>query len=127
MLVPYALYDFSDEKGMSIIEPWRKGLTKRSRGQLDSKIDMLAVSGMELPTGLLAGPINKTKHIYKLKIYADIMLRPMFCKGPFNMDDEFTLLTGAVEIQGKLTPDPSVAVDNRNILLADRKRRVTHA
>lgn len=125
--MPYALYDFADEKGVSIIEPWRKRLTNRSRGQLDSKIDMLAVSGMHLPTGLLAGPINKTKHIYKLKIYADIMLRPMFCKGPFNMDDEFTLLTGAVETQGKLIPDPAVAVVNRAVLLADRKRRVIRA
>ena len=127
MLVPYAMYDFADGKGVSIIEPWRKGLTGRSRGQLDQKLDMLSASGMDLPPKLLAGPIKKTGHIYKLKVHADVMLRPMFCKGPFDMSGEFTLLTGAVEVQSKLIPDPSVAVGNRNTLLADRKRRVIHA
>jgi hypothetical protein len=81
---------------------------------------------MNLPPKLLAGPIKKTGHIYKLIIHADVMLRPMLCKGPFEMEDEFTLLTGAIEVQFKLVPDPQVAVQNRETLLADKTRRALH-
>jgi hypothetical protein len=88
---------------------------------------MLAISGMNLPPKLLAGPIKKTRHIYKLVIHADVMLRPMLCKGPFDMETEFTLLLGAVEVQWVLAPDPQQAVDNRNALLADRKKRIIYA
>lgn len=124
--MPFPLYDFTDEHGVSVIAEWRKGLTSRSKGQLDSKINMLATSGMDLPPKLLAGPIKKTQHIYKLVIHADVMLRPMLCKGPFDMEGEFTLLLGAVEVQWKLIPDPKVAVANRETLLRDRKRRKPH-
>ncbi len=127
MNVAFSLYDFTDVNGESVIEPWREGLTKRSKGALDTKLHMLEVSGMDLPPKLLAGPIKKTGHIYKLVIHADVMLRPMFCKGPFEMETEFTLLTGAIEVQWKLIPDPEVAVQFRNILLGDAKRRVCHA
>jgi hypothetical protein len=125
--LPYDLYDFIDERERNIIEEWRNGLTQRSKGQLDAKVNMLATAGMELPPKLLAGPIKKTGHIYKLIIHADVMLRPMFCRGPFSMETEFTFLVGAKEIQGVLTPDPSVAVTHREILIKTPKRRVPHA
>jgi hypothetical protein len=94
---------------------------------LNQKLDMLALNGMDLAPHLLAGPIKRTGHIYKLVIHADVMLRPMLCKGPFEMDQEFTLLLGAIEKQSKLVPDPAYAVENREILLKDRKRRIPHA
>jgi hypothetical protein len=75
----------------------------------------------------LAGPIKKQKHIYKLVIHGQRMLRPMLCKGPFQMDTEFTLLLGAIEINSKLDHDPAVATENREILLVDRTRRVPSA
>jgi hypothetical protein len=118
------VYDFTDGDGRSVIAVWRSVLTARSKAQFDQKINMLATAGMDLPPKLLAGPINKTRHIYKLKIHADVMLRPMLCKGPFAMNDEFTLLVGAKEVQNKLIPDPSVAVENREILLKYPERRV---
>lgn len=118
------MYDFTDGDGRSVIAVWRSVLTARSKAQFDQKINMLATAGMDLPPKLLAGPINKTRHIYKLKIHADVMLRPMLCKGPFAMNDEFTLLVGAKEVQNKLIPDPSVAVENREILLKYPERRV---
>ncbi len=123
-LLPYAVYDFTDGAGKSVIAEWRAGLTTRSKARFDQKIDMLATAGMHLPPKLLAGPINKTRHIYKLKIHADIMLRPMLCKGPFAMEREFTLLVGATEVQNRLIPDPSIAVENREILLKNPERRV---
>lgn len=126
MKVAFSLYDFVSEDGESIIAIWRSTLTTRSMAQLDSKLHMLEISGPNLGPKLLAGPIKKTGHIYKLKIHADVMLRPMLCRGPFEMDTEFTLLTGAKEIQGKLIPGPEVALANRAILLADSRRRKPH-
>ncbi|MFZ0392863.1 MAG: hypothetical protein WBX09_15490 [Terracidiphilus sp.] len=122
----FCLYDFIDEAGESIILSWRNGLTSRSKAQLDSKLHMLEVSGPSLGPKLLAGPIKKTGHIYKLIIHADVMLRPMLCKGPFQMETEFTLLVGAKEIQGKLIPGPEVALENRAILRKNSRRRKPH-
>ncbi|MGD0788564.1 MAG: hypothetical protein ABR898_11315 [Terracidiphilus sp.] len=122
----FTLYDFVDEDSKNVISSWRDGLTIRSKAQLDNKLHMLEISGSSLPPKLLAGPIKKTGHIYKLIIHADVMLRPMLCRGPFEMDTEFTLLVGAKEIQGKLIPGPESAVKNRATLLADRRRRIPH-
>lgn len=122
----FPVYDFTDSDGNSVIVAWRDGLTRRSKGALDSKLNMLALAGMDLPPGLLAGPISKTGHIYKLKIHADVMLRPMLCKGPFEMNSECTLLIGAKEIQMRLIPGPEEAVKNRTILLSDGSRRTLH-
>jgi hypothetical protein len=120
------LYDFVDGKSISVIRTWRAGLTQRSRGALDQKLDMLRTAGWELPPKLLVGPINKTQHIYKLRIQADIQLRPMMCKGPFLMESEITLLLGAIEIQSKLVPGADAALRNRDVLIRDRERRIPH-
>jgi hypothetical protein len=103
------------------------GLVKRDIGILNQKLDMLRINGFTLHPNLLAGPIKKQKHIYKLVIHGQRMLRPMLCKGPFQMDTEFTLLLGAIEINSKLDHDPAVATENREILLVDRTRRVPSA
>jgi hypothetical protein len=47
----------------------------------------------------------------------------MLCKGPFDMNTEFTFLLGAIEINFKLDEDPAQATVNRDIVLADQKRR----
>jgi hypothetical protein len=126
MKVAFSLYDFVDEDDRSVISSWRDGLTVRSKAQLDNKLHMLEISGPSLGPKLLVGPIKKTGHIYKLIIHADVMLRPMLCKGSFEMDTEFTLLIGAKEIQGKLIPGPERAVENRAILLGNSRRRKPH-
>ena len=112
------LYDFTNERGDSLIEEWieREKLSRRDVGQLNQKLGSAGHCGF-LPTPkLLAGPIYK--HIYKLKIHGQRMLRPFLCRGPFNMDTEFTLLLGAIEANGKLDHDPKEAENNRNILLS---------
>jgi len=76
-------------------------------------------------TKLLAGPIYK--HVYKLVIHADVMLRPMLCKGPINVDTEYTLLFGVVEKGGKLpTGSKERAENNRETILKDPARRCSH-
>jgi len=93
-------------------------------GKLNQKLDMLAIVGPSLPPKLLAGPIHK--HIYKLIIHGDRMLRPMLCKGPVDMEAEYTLLLGAIEIGGKLDHNPSEAEANRATLVASPNRRRNH-
>ena len=120
------LYDFTSERGDSLVAQWvhRERLSRRDVGQLNQKLDLLVVAGPSLPPKLFAGPIYK--HIYKLIIHGDRMLRPFFCKGPFNADAEFTLLLGAIEANGRLDQDPKEAERLRSVLLADPARRKKH-
>jgi len=120
------LFDFTNERGDSLVQEWieREKLSRRDLGQLNQKLDMLVVAGPSLPPKLLAGPIYK--HVYKLIVHGERMLRPFLCKGPFNMDTEYTLLLGAIEANGKLDHDPSEAENNRIILLGHPKRRRNH-
>lgn len=126
MPLGYELYDFADTRNESVIATWISDcrLQRRDVGQLNQKLDMLRTNGPALHPRLLAGPINRQAHIYKLIIHGQRMLRPMLCKGPFNMEEEYTLLLGAIETNFRLTPDPSAATQNRNVLLADRNRRI---
>jgi len=120
------LFDFTSDRGESVLKEWveRERLSRRDIGQLNQKLDMLEQAGPFLPPRLLAGPIHK--HIYKLKIHGERMLRPFLCKGPFDMEHEYTLLLGAIEANGKLDRDPAEAEMYREILLTNSKRRRIH-
>lgn len=124
--MPWRLYDFTSARGASVLQEWvdRERLTKTELAKLNSKLDLLAIAGPALPPKLLAGPVHK--HIYKLIIHGDRMLRPMLCKGPFDMEAEYTLLLGAIEKDGDLDHDPNEAETNRTILLAHQSRRRVH-
>lgn len=129
----YLLFDYVGRSGSAILE-WLdcERVTKRDRGQLDQKLDMLRSHGMELCPRLLAGPIGSrtkplnSKHIYKLKIHGTIMLRPFLCRGPINNDYEFTLLMGAIERGGKLDHDPAEAEVIRREIISTPNRRMYH-
>lgn len=94
------------------------------------KMDMLALHGPDLPSGLLAGPIKSKRnrkmqsHIYKLIVHGNKMLRPMLCKGPLDMDGEFTLLLGAIEVNFKLDEDAEDAEFRRSVVIGDPSRRI---
>lgn len=123
------LWDFVSARGENVILRWVKDdrLTVRDRAKLNQKLDRLSQIEFELAidTKLLAGPIYKD--IYKLVIHGDVMLRPMLCRGPFEIDGEYTLLLGAVETGGKLPQGSKTrASANRQELLADRSRRCAH-
>jgi len=124
--MPWNLFDFTSERGDSVIAEWvtEEKLSRRDVGQLNQKLDMLRVAGPTLPPKLLAGPIHK--HVYKLIIHGDRMLRPFLCKGPFSMETEYTLLLGAIEANSKLDRSPSEGEANREILIGNPKRRCSH-
>jgi hypothetical protein len=110
----------------------KEKIGKREIGQLNQKIDMLERSGAELGPMLLAGPVKSRKkgkvvpHIYKLRLNGDRALRPLLCKGPIDMDREFTLLLGAIEINSVLDTDPEDAEAIRAGIVADEKLRKPH-
>lgn len=122
------LWDFMDEKGRNVITEWGKQQTTKDRAKLDQKFDRLSQIDFALAHGtkLLVGPIDKQKHIYKMKITGDVQLRPMLCRGPVDKDHEYTLLIGAIEKGSKLSPTPADAEKHRVALLNDRNRRCEH-
>ncbi len=119
------LYDYLDSEGRNIIKKWTLELQKRERIKLNQKLDMLEQYGAELPPQLLA-PV--APHIFKLKVQGAIKLRPMLCKGTIDVEKEFTLLVGAVEIQWKLEPPDAKeqAMQNRQELIDNPLRRCDH-
>jgi hypothetical protein len=92
------------------------------------KIDTLEESGPEMVPGFISGtPV--AKDIYKMKVKGNKgmkQLRPMCCRGPF-ASNEYTILAGAVEKDGKLIPKDikQRAADNLRELKADPSRRVS--
>jgi len=125
----FELWDFLTERGRNAIQEWVKQdrLTVRDRAALNQKLRRLTQMDYELAIGtkLLCGPIYK--HIYKLVIHGDVMLRPMLCRGPINNEMEYTLLLGAVEIGYKLPPGSKErAEERRGTVISDPSRRCTH-
>src|ERR1700690_2679422 len=129
MAYRWKIFEFLD-RGESTIGRWlrEEDITARDRGQLMLKMDMLAIHGMDLLPGLLAGPIASKKkrdklqsHIYKLVVHGQRMLRPMLCRGPVpeGMNSEFTMLIGAIETGGVLDVDVAEAEVRRQEIIVD--------
>ena len=128
----WRIYEFVED-GRSVIGAWldAKGVSLRDRAQLVAKTDMLALHGPNLASSLISSsPIKSVRnprmqsHVYKLKVRGDKMLRPFLCKGPFDMNSEFTFLLGAIEMDGELDEDAEDAETRRSILIADPSRRI---
>jgi len=130
-VLPLKLWDFLTDRGRNVILEWVKDdkISVRDRARLNQKLERLCQMDFDaaIHTKLLAGPIAKTKHVYKLRIHGDVMLRPLLCRGPINNTAEYTLLAGAVEIGDKL-PDAAVnaAAENRNTVIGNPERRCSH-
>jgi hypothetical protein len=131
----WRIYEYIENNGESAIGRWlrEEDISDRDRGQLLQKLDLLAMHGTDLSTGILAGPIASKKkrakfqsHIYKLVVHGQRMLRPMLCRGPINKDSEFTLLIGAIEVGGVLSVDAIEAESRRQEILQNpaNKRRL---
>lgn len=128
------LWDFlGSDGGDNQIQRWakREKLSQRDRALLNSKLDFLERVGFRLAQGtkLLAGPVNKQRHIYKLVAHGDVMLRPMLSKGPPpSKESEATLLVGAIERDWKLDPENAAerAESNRQAIESGDARRGPH-
>jgi hypothetical protein len=126
----YVLWDFLEgARFENVILRWVQDerLTKRDRAALNNRIRRLAQTdyALAVQTKLLAGPIYK--HVYKLVIHADRMLRPMLCRGPIDNETEYTFLLGAIEINWKLPRgSKEQAEGNREVVLSNADRRCIH-
>jgi hypothetical protein len=131
----YEILDFNNATTESQLQVWldRERISKRDRGQLNQKMDLLAMHGMGLPPKLLAGPLKsktqklRQKNIYKLIVHGDVMLRPFLCRGPIENDEEFTMLLGVIERDGVNDHDPSEAEAIRESIIREPSRRQPHS
>jgi len=134
-MVGKCLWDFCSGRQENLIQRWARDerLTSAERALLNQRLDRLAQLDFEqaIHSNLLNGPIYKERHIYKLKVNGDKILRPMLCRGPLEGEKEraYTLLIGACEDQGKFIPDkaPQRAEERRQDVLRDPKnKRLNH-
>lgn len=122
----YAIYDYINANGKNEFHEWLKNVDSRQRAKLDSKIDMLEMSGAELPPNLLSpcdGPIKK------IKVQGNPKLRPRLCAGPIDTGIEYTLLVGATERGWKDVPANVIQIAKarrEEILKFGHDRRCTH-
>jgi hypothetical protein len=93
----WVLYDYVNQRPENEFRIWSSGLQKHELAKLNARLDLLEQHGPELLPKMLAGPIRGQPHLYKLVINGRIALRPILCKGPVDMQREFTLLMGATE------------------------------
>jgi hypothetical protein len=122
------LFDYCNAAGLNEFKEWTKSLQSPQRAKLNAKLDMLQFKGMGLFPELLSG--TDTPGIMKLRIKGNVQLRPMLCKGPVDVNTEFTLLMGATEVGGKLKPKNADAVAGglKNEVRNDPDhRRIDHA
>ena len=128
-MIPYQLWDFRDERGDNLIAKWTRQQERGHRARLNAKLDMMVRVPFEdaIKSKLLHGPIQKQKHIYKLRVQMNVAMRPLLCRGPMMNLTEYTLLLGTEEKGGKL-PDGAVekAENNRQAVLINPSRREHH-
>lgn len=125
--MPFELYDYVDAAGVNVIAEWTKGLQKKERGKLVSKLDLLREHGSELFPQMLTG--TDTPGILKLRVHGNVQLRPLLCDGPIEIGKEFTLLLGAKEVGSKLVPadaDRLADINKTAVKAAPEKRRIKH-
>src|SRR4051812_5031001 len=98
---------------------WRLELTSVERARLDEKMRLLVNVGTN--AGCLKGPLIGHRRLYKIHVHGPYTaLRPLLCRGPFDMDSEFTLLKPMREVGGQ--DEPSGARDE-----AERRRQAVAA
>jgi hypothetical protein len=126
----WKVYCFLSQRGRNVIREWldEEKVSVQQRADFQLKIQLLEQGGPDLVPGFISEtPV--APDIYKAKIKGNkgkVQLRPMLCKGPFDMRREFTFLIGAIEKDRVLVPKncKEKAQENRSILIAcpDRRR-----
>ena len=125
--MPFKLFDYCDADGLNDFKEWSKNLQSPQRGKLNAKLDMLALQGSSLFPEVLTG--TDTAGILKLRVKGNVQLRPMLCEGPIDVTKEFTLLLGAIEVDGKLKPKKADQIANKRkneVKMDHHHRRIDH-
>lgn len=124
--MPYELFDHVLPNGHNDFQEWTSRLQIKERAKLNEKIDKLLMEGEALRPVLLSD--CGESGIYKLRIQGGVKLRPRLCRGPIQVDAEYTFLAGAKEVQSKDVPSNAnqLAKDRKVAIVADPTRRVEH-
>lgn len=119
----YKLYDYINSRGKNEFKEWSETLQKEQLGKLNERLDKLKKHGKNLLPEMLSD--TERTELKKLKIKSRVQLRPLLCYGPLDMDNEFTLLKGAKEIQFKWKPKNAIekALRNREEVISDPENR----
>jgi hypothetical protein len=123
----FLLYDYLDSNEVNRFKKWCDGLEKSQKAKLREKIDKLAMHGDDLHPHMLSD--SEVPGIQKLRVQGPVKLRPLLCKGPVNVHDEYTFLLGAKEVGSKWAPTdaPETANQNKKAVAIDAaKRRSKH-
>lgn len=132
-MIEMRLWDFMSGTGRNEIQQWLQSLSRRDQARVEQKLGLLVTVEFELliHSKCLAGPIDGTRHIYKLRVRGDQNIRLLLCKGPdaAGMDAEYTLLLGATEPNRSLVPKGAsqMAGAYRDLILKNlQNRRCLH-
>src|SRR6187431_2504298 len=109
------LYEYVDRRGIGVFEAWYDGLQKAQKAALDVKIKAVINAGEpgdqrhgELPPNMFRGPVRQGNKVYpnsyKSTVQGKVKLRPVACKGPIAVNEEWTILVPAIEVGGQLEP-----------------------
>lgn len=121
--MPYLLFDYVNHQGVNEFKEWTGSLEKPQLAKLNEKIDKLEIYGDSLYPEMLTG--TPVAGISKLRIKGNVQLRPLLCKGPVDVDKEYTLLKGAKEVGSKWVPKnaPNTANTRKQSVIADPEHR----
>lgn len=119
----FKLYDYLNAKGKNEFKEWCEKLEKSHLIKLNEKLDKLILYGEGLIPNLLSD--TPVPGIKKIRVRGNVQLRPLLCRGPVHITEEFTLLMGAKEIGGKWSPAdaPKTAKIKKQDVIDDPVRR----
>lgn len=100
--MPFPLYDYLNASGKNEIQLWRSGLQVVLRAKLDEKLGKLYKDGEALRPSLLTD--SNEPSIFKLRVQGAVKLRLLLCRGPVEMQGEYTLLYGTQEVGNVIRP-----------------------
>jgi hypothetical protein len=119
-------WQLADGRGDGEFAAWRDGLSKTDRAILDEK--MRALERLGAAVGFWKG-VTGYGRLNKLRIQTPTTaLRPIVCKGPEDVENEITLLYGAVEenFAWKPADAPVRAEGLRRAIIAKQRRRIPY-
>jgi hypothetical protein len=123
----WALYDYRDYRGRNPVKEWCELLQKSDLAKMNLRIERLEKNGHELCPGL-ASNLHGFPHLYKIKVNGSVAARLFLCKGPINMEIEYTLLLGAFEKDDALPEGTLEAADDyrKQVIANPHGRRGPH-
>jgi hypothetical protein len=125
--MPWLLYDYRDKRNCNPIRDWCAALQKPDLARINQRMDILGEKGKDFCPGL-AGPLHGSPHLYKIKINGRVAARMILCKGPIDMEGEYTFLLGAFERDDAL-PEGTLETAEQlreEVILNPTQRRMRH-